>query len=152
MTKHTPHDSGRSVAHAAADPIDAIEFESTVLVRSLELVRRRGELYVEVDRSGYLLLRTLDTMGPADIVTLATTLGLQTSTAARQVATMHTAGLVTRSPAPTDRRRSVITPTDRGRAAMTAVLRRRWNATRDMLADWKRSDLETLASMFARYN
>jgi DNA-binding MarR family transcriptional regulator len=131
---------------------DVIEFQTAMLVRNLELIRRRSDFYLEVDRAGYLLLRALDVLGPADVVTLATELGLDASTAARQVAAMAKAGLVDRTVDPADRRRSVVTPTPDGLAAMEAVCTRRRAGTEQMLADWSEQDRQTVADLFARYN
>lgn len=144
--------SGTRFDSAGWDPIEAIELETAVLVRNLELLRRRGDLYVEVDRAGYLLLRTLDAIGAADIVTLATRLGLEKSTAAREVAAMDELDLVQRRPAPEDRRRSVISLTPAGRSAMLAVRRRRCEGTVEMLAGWSKEELGATAALFARYN
>ncbi|MFI9601131.1 MarR family winged helix-turn-helix transcriptional regulator [Streptomyces sp. NPDC052043] len=131
--------------------IDVIEFQTAMLVRNLELIRRRSDFYQEVDRAGYLLLRALDVVGPSDIVTLATELGLDASTVARQVAAMAKVGFVTRTAAD-DRRRTIVAPTAEGRDAMDAVCRRRRTGTAEMLADWSEEDRRAIAGLFARYN
>ncbi|MBV6755000.1 MarR family winged helix-turn-helix transcriptional regulator [Rhodococcus opacus] len=132
--------------------LGAIEFQSAVLVRNLEMIRRRGDLYVEVDRAGYLLLRMLDARGPMDISALAGALGLDPSTTGRQVNAVQKAGFVERTTATTDRRRSVIALTDRGIDAMDAVRRRRLDGTAEMLDEWSEADLQQLATLFSRYN
>jgi DNA-binding transcriptional ArsR family regulator len=76
------------------DPLEAIEIASAVLMRNFELLRRRSDIYAELDRSEYLLLRALQQTGPADIGMLAAALGLDPSTAGRQVAAMQRKGLV----------------------------------------------------------
>ncbi|MFL6056401.1 MAG: MarR family winged helix-turn-helix transcriptional regulator [Actinoallomurus sp.] len=149
----TTTDPSRAPAGGSADEsLDAIELQTAILVRNLEMLRRRSDFYREVDRAGYLLLRTLQAMGPADISTLAATLGLDPSTTGRQVAAAHAAGLVERAPTPDDRRRTVITPTPRGIEAMRAVLRRRRDGTAEILDAWNEDDLRTLSFMFTRYN
>ncbi|MFJ8747974.1 MarR family winged helix-turn-helix transcriptional regulator [Streptomyces sp. NPDC102441] len=140
------------IDQAGWDPTDVIEFQTAVLVRNLELIRRRSDFYLEVDRAGYLLLRALDVLGSADVVTLATELGLDASTAARQVAAMRQAGFVSRTVAPYDRRRAVVETTAEGRAAMETVRRRRRAGTAQMLTDWSDDDRHAIAGMFARYN
>ncbi|MFJ4840627.1 MarR family winged helix-turn-helix transcriptional regulator [Streptomyces sp. NPDC088746] len=140
------------IDQAGWDPMDVVEFQTAMLVRNLELIRRRADFYLEVDRAGYLLLRALDVLGPTDIATLAAELGLDASTAARQVAAMAKAGFATRTTDPDDRRRTVVTPTAEGRDAMEAVRRRRRTGTAEMLADWSEDDRHAIAGMFARYN
>jgi hypothetical protein len=41
------------------DSISVIEIELLTLVRQLDTLGRKGSLYVQVDRAGYLALRTL---------------------------------------------------------------------------------------------
>jgi DNA-binding MarR family transcriptional regulator len=136
----------------SGDPLEVIEVATAVLVRNFELLRRRGGAYTDLDRAEYLLLRTLDALGPADICTLAAGLGLDPSTAGRQVARMQSRGLVERTPAPADRRRSVVAPTAQGLERMHEARVRRRDATEELLADWSEADRHTLAEMFTRYN
>lgn len=131
--------------------LDVIEVASAVLVRNFELLRRRtGDR--ELDRSEYLLLRTLDAAGPSDICSLAAALGLDPSTAGRQVTVLAGKDLVRRTPAQSDRRRSMISPTDEGLARMGAERDRRRRDTAELLAEWSDEDLRTLGEMFTRYN
>jgi DNA-binding MarR family transcriptional regulator len=132
--------------------LEAIEFQSAVLVRNLEMIRRRGDLYVEADRAGYLLLRTLAARGPMDISALAGALGLDPSTTGRQVNAVEKAGLVERTTASNDRRRSVIALSERGISAMEAVRHRRLDGTAEMLDEWTETDLQHMATLFSRYN
>jgi DNA-binding MarR family transcriptional regulator len=140
------------VTQAKTRALDAIEFQSAVLVRNLEMIRRRGDLYIEADRAGYLLLRVLDERGPMDIGALAGALGLDPSTTGRQVNGVERAGFVERTTAPADRRRSVIALTERGVDAMAAVRRRRLDGTAEMLDDWTETDLRHMAVLLSRYN
>jgi DNA-binding MarR family transcriptional regulator len=145
-------DAGNTTGRQAAEPMDTIELQTAVLVRNLEMIRRRSDFYLEADRAGYLLLRTLDALGESDISTLAAALGLDPSTTGRQVAAAQKTGLVERSPGAKDRRRSVVSLTADGRDAMAAILRRRWTGTAEILEDWSDVDRATLATMFTRYN
>ncbi|HEX3815252.1 MAG TPA: MarR family transcriptional regulator [Mycobacteriales bacterium] len=148
-TRHTP-------VHAAdkteADPLEVIEVAAAVLVRNFELLRRRSGIYTDLDRADYLLLRTLEAIGPADICTLAAALGLDPSTAGRQVTVMAGKGLVDRTAADTDRRRSIISPTAEGSRRMNVARARRLESTGELLAGWSADDLRTLGDMFTRYN
>jgi DNA-binding MarR family transcriptional regulator len=62
------------------------------------------------------------------------------------------AGLVERSPAPADRRRSIITPTGEGLRRMETVRGRRTENLAGLLAGWSEGDLDTLGAMFGKYN
>lgn len=147
-----------SAARSAPPPsepptaFDAVEWQSAVLVRHFELLRRRSDGHDELDRAEYLLLRILQGKGPATINTLAGLLGLDPSTAGRQVATMQAAGLVNRAPAPQDRRCSVISPSEEGLRRMAVVRQRRTDGVAELLADWSENDVRELGQMFARYN
>lgn len=141
--------SGPTMATGAA--LEVIEVQSAVLVRNFELLRRRsGDS--GLDRAGYLLLRALQNLGPSDINTLAAALGLDPSTAGRQVAVMQDEGLVRRTPAPDDRRRAIIEASKEGRHRLATACRGRRARTADLLADWDDDDLRTLGEMFTRYN
>lgn len=135
-----------------ADLLDLIEVASAVLVRNFELLRRRSDVYSELDRAEYLLLRILDQDGASDICGLAAALGLDPSTAGRQVVAMEAKGLVRRAPADDDRRRTIITPTAEGKRRTTATRARRSRETGELLTGWSHDDLRTLAEMFTRYN
>lgn len=153
MTARSRHEPGTTSGDTPHEEhIDVIELASAVLVRNFELLRRRGGVYEDLDRAEYLLLRTLDRIGPADICTLAKALGVDPSTAGRQVSTLQSKGMVERSPSETDRRRSIISPTADGRDRMAAARERRRATTRELLADWDEQDLRTLGDMFTRYN
>ncbi|PWI46166.1 MarR family transcriptional regulator [Streptomyces sp. ICBB 8177] len=136
----------------ASDALEVIERQTAVLVRNFELLHRRTDIHDRLDRAGYLLLRTLAEGGPMDINTLAATLGLDPSTAGRQVAGMRAAGQVESAPAAEDRRRCVVTPTEEGLRQMEAVRRRRARDIGELLADWSEDELRTLGAVFDKYN
>ena len=134
------------------DPLDAIELALAILMRNAELTRSRSDIYIDLDPSEYLLLRTLAHTGPADIGTLAGALGLDPSTAGRQVTAMLRKGLVDRTAAPADRRRVVVTATDTGRRLLHATSRRRRELFARLLAGWSDDDLHMFGAMVTRFN
>jgi DNA-binding MarR family transcriptional regulator len=136
----------------ASRALAVIERQTAVLTRHIEMLYRRTGLHDDLDRASYLMLRTLNDGGPMDINGLATSLGLDPSTAGRQVCVLKDAGLVARSPAPEDRRRSIITPTGEGLRRMEAVRGRRTENLSELLAGWSEGDLSTLGAMFDKYN
>jgi DNA-binding MarR family transcriptional regulator len=129
-----------------------IEVQAAVLTRNFELLRRRGTQQLEVDRAEYLMLRTLVALRAPSIGDLAEALGLDPSTVGRQVSALTDAGWAHRLVDPADRRRMIVRVTPAGRAAMRRTSAERRRRTRELLADWDREDLETLARMFGRYN
>ena len=147
------HETAHETACETADEVTArIELQSAVLVRHFEMLRRRGEVYQGLERSEYLMLRTLDTSGPTDIAGIAARLGLDPSTAGRQITAMTQRGLVARSQAPEDRRRCIIAPTEEGSRLMEQVRRRRHEETGALLASWDADDRATFADVLTRYN
>jgi DNA-binding MarR family transcriptional regulator len=149
---NTQRTSTASPRRPPGDPLDLVELESAVLVRHFEMLRRRTDVYREVERAEYLLLRSLDGEGPTDICGLAARLGLDPSTAGRQVHGLSERGLVARTPAPEDRRRSVVTLSPAGRRVMRRVQSRRRDETASLLADWSADDVRELGEALTRYN
>jgi DNA-binding MarR family transcriptional regulator len=134
------------------DGLDVLELATAVLMRNFELLRRRSDVYAELDRAEYLLLRMLDQIGPTDIGSLAAAAGVDPSTAGRQVAVLQSHGLVDRAAAADDRRRSIVVPTEEGRHRMEATRTRRRAAAAEMLSDWSADELHQLGSLLTRYN
>ena len=132
--------------------LSAVERQTAILMRHFELLHRRTDIHDKLDRAEYLLLRTLDEAGAMNINALAALLGLDPSTAGRQVSALQRAGLIERTPDPADRRCSVITPTEEGLDRMRHVRQRRTQATAELLGDWSDEDLRTLDVVMGRYN
>lgn len=142
----------RSLTTTSSDPIEALETQMMILVRNFTLLGRRHEGAWGMDRAGYLLLRTLEQIGPASINTLADTLGLDGSTVTRQVASMQESGLVQRETDPNDRRCSIIRPTPEGVEQMTDFRERRRDSVKRLTNGWSASERRTLSKMLARLN
>lgn len=134
------------------DSLHSIETEMAVLARSLELLRRRGGIHRDMDRAGYLLLRTLDETGPLSIHSLAERVGLDASTVTRQVATLEREGFAERQVDAADRRCCIVLPSARGRRLMREVQRRRRQRFETLLAGWSESDRADLGRTLARLN
>jgi DNA-binding MarR family transcriptional regulator len=134
------------------DPVDVIETEMTRLARTIALLGRPPETPSGVDRAGYLLLRTLERIGPASINTIAAAVGLDGSTVTRQVAAMKELGLVERQTNPGDRRSCIISPTTDGRSVMRLMRRQRRSNLDDVTSDWTDDDRTTLGRLLAKLN
>lgn len=136
----------------AGTDLDVVELELLKLVRHLETFGRKSSLYREVDRAGYLALRTLDSLGPSCINGLARELHLDSSTVTRQVSVLESGGLVTRRVDPNDGRSWLIDLTARGRKAMRTIERGRHQAIDSMLAGWPSDDIRDLARLITKLN
>jgi DNA-binding MarR family transcriptional regulator len=141
--------------HGEADrpgDLGTVELELLKLVRHLETFGRKSSLYQEVDRAGYLALRTLDGLGPSCINGLARELHLDSSTVTRQVSTLESAGFVTRRVDPNDGRSWLIDLTPAGRKVMRTVERGRRHAIDSMLLDWQSDEVSDLARTISNLN
>ena len=147
-----PTPTGEALQRPGRDPLDAIELAMAIVARNAELTQRHSDINTDLDRAEYLLLRTLAHTGAADIGTLAANLGLDPSTAGRQVTAMLRKGLVDRTAAPADRRRVVVTATGTGRRLLHATSRRRRELYARLLADWSDDDLHMLGAIVTRFN
>jgi DNA-binding MarR family transcriptional regulator len=136
----------------SVDDLDVVELELLKLVRHLETFGRRSSLYQEVDRAGYIALRTVDGLGPSCINRLAQELHLDSSTVTRQVGVLESGGLVTRHVDPNDGRSWLIDLTSRGRKAMRTVERGRHHAIDSMLRGWSTEEVHDLARMMTKLN
>jgi len=132
--------------------LSAVERQTAILTRHFELLHRRTDIHDSLDRAEYLLLRALDEGGPMRINALATLLGLDPSTAGRQVAALQAGGLVEREPDPADRRCTVVTPTAEGLDRMRHVRRRRTEMVAELLDGWSDEELRTFDTILDKYN
>ena len=136
----------------SVDYLDVVELQLLKLVRHLETFGRRSSLYREVDRAGYIALRTLDGLGPSCINRLAQELHLDSSTVTRQVGVLESGDLVTRHVDPNDGRSWLIDLTALGRKAMRTVERGRHQAIDSMLRDWSTDEVHDLARIITKLN
>lgn len=142
----------RLTATGASDPIDMLETQMMLLMRNFSLMGRQHESDLGMDRAGYLLLRTLELLGPASINTLADALGLDGSTVTRQVGTMADAGFVEREAHSKDRRVCIVRPTPWGLEQMAQVRERRRTTVVRLTSGWSAHERRTLSKMLARLN
>jgi len=145
----SPSSSGSS---SRADAIGTIELELLKLVRHLETFGRRSSLYVSVDRSGYLAMRMLDSLGPVSANCLAQALRLDASTVTRQISALVGEGLAERQKNPADGRSSTIVLTDAGRAMMREVEDKRRLLIQELVRGWDQPGQRALGTSLARLN
>jgi DNA-binding MarR family transcriptional regulator len=132
--------------------LGTVELELVKLVRYLETLGRTSSLYAQVDRAGYLALRTLDDAGPSSINALAQALHLDASTVTRQIAALEGGGYVRRQVDASDRRSSLIALSAAGRRAMRKVEQGRLDAIEEMLDGWSEGAVNALATALYSLN
>ena len=138
---------------AGTSAVATIEAELALLLRRAEATRRAGnQAHRALDRAAYVILRQLDESGPANVGALASGLGVDASTATRQIAAMERDHLVRRGRDPDDGRGTVISATANGLTKYRAVRRARAELYESILAGWSEADQRTLAAMLHRLN
>ncbi|HXA30792.1 MAG TPA: MarR family transcriptional regulator [Acidimicrobiales bacterium] len=136
----------------ATDSISVIELELLTLARQLDTLARKGSLYVRVDRSGYVALRTLERLGPVRTNELADELHLDASTVTRQVTALVAGGFVARRPDPADGRSSTLVLTAEGRRIMRVVERDRRVVLHELFSDWAEGERRDLGRVLTKLN
>jgi|CZKW01.1.fsa_nt_gi DNA-binding MarR family transcriptional regulator len=134
------------------DSIGIIELELLKLVRHLETFGRRSSLYVRVDRAGYLVMRTLECLGPVSTNALAHDLHLDASTVTRQITALERQGFVERRANPADGRSSTIALSSLGRQSMRDVERERRRGIEALVSDWGDNEQIDLGLALTRLN
>ena len=105
------------------------------------------------DRAGYLLTRTLDSLGPTSVNDLATEVGtFDASTVTRQLGALERRGFVERTVDPADRRSRILQLTPLGRRTMQAVRTTRHERIDALVSDWADADIEALGRLMTRLN
>jgi DNA-binding MarR family transcriptional regulator len=142
------------VAQEQISEVDRVEAALTALFRwgNLTKVRERfrARLGLPIDRAAYAILRELDLRGPRRLSELARDLGIDVSTASRQVVTLEREGLATRSTLPGDRRCTVLEVSARGHRTLARVRQGRKAFVADLLEGWPPHDREALARLLER--
>jgi len=117
-------------------------------LRSFDLIHQRAG--VEVDRSGIIILTTLERLGPMRMSDLAAEIGLDRSTISRQVAAVVRSGYVQKLDDSSDARASQLQLTPRGHAARRK-LTDAWHAiVRDMIQGWSADDQAQLGRLLGK--
>ncbi|GAA4990949.1 hypothetical protein GCM10023205_73370 [Yinghuangia aomiensis] len=132
--------------------IEAFIGQITAMSR-LPASRRRLRRLAEIDThdSGLAILMLLRRTGPLSVTDLARHLGVNQSTASRQVAPLEEDGFLTRTVHPSHRRIALLTLTEIGFAACE---RAQAVGRRDIawaIKDWPAEDRATLGSLLERF-
>jgi DNA-binding MarR family transcriptional regulator len=137
-----------------ADDVAAIEDAVVALVRAatrpaLQL-RFIAKAAVPVERSGYELLRVVADEGDVRMTDIAERLGVDASTASRQVKQLVEAGLLERKDDPDDGRAKRLSLTKEGLRAVGRLQSVRHDVFDSVLAEWPEADRAALAPLLAR--
>lgn len=138
------------------------EDECTAIGRQLGIFLRRadrlhgdvrsGDGEPRLERAAFILLARIATGGPMRLSALAAEMCVDLSVVSRQVAALEAAGLVARTPDPSDGRASLIGATDKGAAVFARKRDRFVGALRELLADWSPAERREFARLLTRFN
>ncbi|NJQ07405.1 MarR family transcriptional regulator [Streptomyces lonarensis] len=155
----TPHMTPE-VAEDTASPntvdqlLDALQHEVAVFARRAEQTRLGGlgPARNSMDRAAYLLLSRLDQAGPTGVKSLASGMGIDSSTVTRQVAPLVDSGLVDRAADPDDGRAVVLRLSARGSARLEEVRASRRKLITALTDGWTDEEREVFHGQLIRFN
>jgi len=122
---------------------------STRSPRQRDRLARAVEL--PITAANLAALRIVQRQGPVSVMDVARRLGLDQSTASRQLRPLEEHGLVQRSSDPSDRRIALLTVTDAGTGVLRRVREVQLNDFDVALSDWDPSDRHLLAELLERF-
>lgn len=137
------------------DSIARIESALILLVRRATDPRGNRRINqaagIEIERASAVMLARVEELEPARLSDLAEAVGVDTSTASRQVARLVEHGLVDRGADPDDRRASAhrLSPAGRSARRKLAAARRQW--FEDVLAGFDPVEREQFAGLLERF-
>ena len=117
-------------------------------LRSFDMIQRRAG--VDVDRSGIIILSTLDRLGPMRMSDLAAEIGLDRSTISRQVGAVVRGGYVQKLGDTSDARASQLQLTSRGHAARRKLAEAWHDIVVDLIDDWSADEQAQLGRLLSR--
>jgi DNA-binding MarR family transcriptional regulator len=105
---------------------------------------------VSLDRAAYAALSRVHEAGPLRLSELATRMGVDVSTASRQLQQLERSGLVARVGDPADRRASLLELSAEGRRVLARMRQARHAGLARVLAGWSARDRRRLATALTR--
>lgn len=142
------------VAHEDFQPVDELERSLTTLIRLLtlprlhdRLARRAGQ---PIERSAYVVLARLERLGSSRVSNLADALGVDASTASRQLGALERSGYVRRGSERGDARAASLSLTPSGKRTLAAVRRVRREFLEELVGEWPESDVCECARQIGR--
>jgi DNA-binding MarR family transcriptional regulator len=110
-----------------------------------------GTAGVRLSGAGLNALRLIARSGPIAVTDVARNLGVDQSTASRQIRPLEDAGLLHRTADTSDRRVAWLEVTDRGQAVLDRVHGLRRDDLALVLSDWSNEDRAHLARLLERF-
>jgi DNA-binding MarR family transcriptional regulator len=136
------------------DAISRIDAGLVALTRRIADARGNSRLNqragVDLERSGWILLARIDELEPVRLSDVAAAVGIEISTASRQVARLVERGFVERATDPKDGRAVVHRLTPDGRDALGRIRRARREWLEEVLAGFDGAECDALAGLFER--
>lgn len=138
-------------AHGDAPPMAALERALFRVSKAVWAAKLTGtSAGATVERASVALLGRLTECGETRLSELACMLGVDVSTASRQVRHLADLGLLDRSPDPSDGRAQRLRVSARGRRVVEQVRAARASLLADALAGWSPGDRDTLTDLLVR--
>ncbi|MCU1381125.1 MAG: MarR family transcriptional regulator [Acidimicrobiales bacterium] len=143
------------MARANEDELRAIdsfiEFIETVARSPFQRERVLDAAATKLSGAGLNALRIIARSGPIAGTEVARQLGVDQSTASRQIRPLEDAGLVARNADEADRRVAWLEATDEGRAVLERIHGQRRDDVELVLGDWSAEDRADLARLLERF-
>ncbi len=135
-------------------PTPALEHQLNLLARRLSKpVRLHGPSgWTVLDRPAYQALWRIVEDGPLRPTALSVLIGVDLSVVSRQVRSLEDAGLVVRSPDPTDARAALVSASPAGLEAFNRTRTQRTEVLDEVLAAWPAQDRADLVRLLSRFN
>lgn len=134
------------------DDFARIEREVNLLMRRAQTLRTADPFAKRLDRAGYLILTLLDERGSLRIRAVANALGLDISTASRQVSALLEKGLIEGEACVTDGRATELRLSSAGKMLLGQVQDARHVLYRRILKGWNASDLAAFSMLLGKFN
>ena len=128
-----------------------IEFIETVARSPFQRERVLGAAKTKLSGAGLNALRLIVRHGPIAGTEVARRLGVDQSTASRQIRPLEDAGLIARTTDEADRRVAWLEATADGRAVLERIHGQRRQDAERVLGDWSSKDVSELARLLARF-
>jgi DNA-binding MarR family transcriptional regulator len=104
----------------------------------------------EIDSRELGILLSIADLGAASQQQIAERLGIDRTTMVARIDALEIKGIVSRRPAPDDRRRNLVTLTEPGRKTITAATAASDRAERDFLSDLSAAEVKQLRDLLVR--
>lgn len=131
------------------ESLETIESEISVFIRRIVLSEKRD---AKLERSAYVLLRQLSSLGPSGVKSLSESLHLDISTISRQAAALEQRQYIDKIPNPDDGRSYFYRITDSGKRELDESKQRRYDRLSELLKEWSPKEKQNFGHLLKKYN